>query len=315
MKNLFDKAEYALSDIQFLIDTKAEEGLYIEFKSSGAFNKNRPENRNEIGKDISAFANSDGGIIIYGLAEDSNRQASEITYIDSTKFSADWLQQVIQSNIKRTVPDILIYNIQNPLKSTEQIYLVKITASPNSPHMAMDNKYYRRNNAGNVIMEEYEVRGLYNQNTKTNLEIVDMEKCGTIEPYTTGGGLAYIKCTVNFQIKNIGNTIEHNYKLEIHIPTILLNFDIRESHEFHKLLQRQHGKLNVYSIGNTLPIFQNEITRIVKLNLKITKENIHYLNSDIVLKLYYSSGTKEKIIKLNDLITYNSKQISSADFV
>lgn len=49
-----------------LINNGIEENLHLEYKSSSSLERTEGKKK-EISKDISAFANSDGGTIIYGI--------------------------------------------------------------------------------------------------------------------------------------------------------------------------------------------------------------------------------------------------------
>jgi len=60
------------SDVQQLIDHSIGESVILEYK------REHTSNSKELAKDISAMANSEGGIIIYGLDENKNGQASNI---------------------------------------------------------------------------------------------------------------------------------------------------------------------------------------------------------------------------------------------
>ena len=55
-----------LQDIDQLIATQTQESLHLDYKDSRAIDKSK---REEISKDVSAFANADGGTIIYGVTE------------------------------------------------------------------------------------------------------------------------------------------------------------------------------------------------------------------------------------------------------
>lgn len=60
----FEKEEYTLEDIQQLIQDEIEEDIHLDYKDGRALSKEEKK-RTEITKDVSAFANSAGGIIIY----------------------------------------------------------------------------------------------------------------------------------------------------------------------------------------------------------------------------------------------------------
>ena len=57
-----------LDQLQQLIRDNVEESLSLEYKSAGSFAKSDGK-RAEVVKDVSAFANSSGGVLIYGIAE------------------------------------------------------------------------------------------------------------------------------------------------------------------------------------------------------------------------------------------------------
>ena len=58
--------EYKFSDLEDLINNEVEENLHLDYKSAGSLSK-EDKKKAEITKDVSAFANSDGGIIVYGI--------------------------------------------------------------------------------------------------------------------------------------------------------------------------------------------------------------------------------------------------------
>ncbi len=68
MKDFFSKEEYTEQDINNLISNKAEEAINLEFKSSDSLGT-QEQKKKELAKDVSSFANSEGGIIVYGIRE------------------------------------------------------------------------------------------------------------------------------------------------------------------------------------------------------------------------------------------------------
>ena len=63
MKNNWDE-----SKLNSYIDNAVEEGPELEYKASGSLRKQEGK-KTEITKDVSSFANSAGGTIIYGIKE------------------------------------------------------------------------------------------------------------------------------------------------------------------------------------------------------------------------------------------------------
>jgi predicted HTH transcriptional regulator len=169
MNNFYDKAEYNFQDIMSLIENEIEESIHLDFKEANALEKSDGKKK-EISKDVSAFANSDGGIIIYGIKE-QNHKAHSLTYINGQDFTKEWLEQTINSSIQRRIPDLKIFVIRNSGNIHETIYIVKIPKSFEAPHLCKDKRFYKRFNFESVAMEEYEVRQLYGQKLRSKLAI------------------------------------------------------------------------------------------------------------------------------------------------
>ena len=60
-----------VAEIDKLISDQVQEDLHLDYKESGAIHKTK---KDDISKDVSAFANSDGGLLIYGVRERTSYQ-------------------------------------------------------------------------------------------------------------------------------------------------------------------------------------------------------------------------------------------------
>ena len=69
------------------------ESFHLEYKASGAVDKADNNKKLEMARDVSAFANADGGQIIYGMTEKRSR-----SYSGSTR---DWTPS-LSGNLVRT---------------------------------------------------------------------------------------------------------------------------------------------------------------------------------------------------------------------
>ncbi len=146
------------ADVQALIANGVQESLTLDYKRCGSLEKNK-ERKDEVSKDVSAFANSAGGIILYGVEEDKHLPTGIDVGFDPRVISKEWIEQVINSTIQRRIDGIRIKEV--PLsgpKAGKAIYVVSIPQSHNAPHMANDNRYYKRFNFESVRMDDYEVR-------------------------------------------------------------------------------------------------------------------------------------------------------------
>jgi predicted HTH transcriptional regulator len=164
MKNPVD---WKLEDLQSLIDTGAEEGPQQEFKSAGAL-KVTDREKTEISKDVSSFANSAGGIIVYGMDEEPAppHKATALTPINPQEFSKEWLEQVINSRIQPHIQDLVIRSIDIAATSSRRVAYVIIIPASFTAHQAYDKRYYKRYNFQSVPMEDYEIRQTLNRRQK-----------------------------------------------------------------------------------------------------------------------------------------------------
>jgi Putative DNA-binding domain len=149
-----------IEEIKKIIADEVQESLHLDYKDSRAIDKNK---KGEIAKDVSAFANSDGGMLIYGVSEKNQLPESIDGGIDfvATKCTREWLEQVINSNISPKIEGIRISSIL--LSQNYCLYAVAIPKSFRGPHQSSDKKYYKRYNFESVAMEDYEINDVRNR--------------------------------------------------------------------------------------------------------------------------------------------------------
>jgi len=89
-------------ELQTLIDNQAVENLQLEFKCYNFANGKVPDKeKNDLLKEITSFANADGGLIIMGIDEEGKGVASKLMDIGCTLSEFDGIQLAIyQSSIR-----------------------------------------------------------------------------------------------------------------------------------------------------------------------------------------------------------------------
>ena len=151
-----------LEDIQQLKVTAAPESKTIEYKEK--LNLEKPEDRIEFACDVSSFANTDGGHLIYGVAEDKGVPVG-IPGIDIE--NADELNLQIESICKDSIdprlPDI---SIPPPihLENDSFIQILYIPPSWKSPHMVKAgnrSRFYARGNSGKFQLDVHQIRDAF----------------------------------------------------------------------------------------------------------------------------------------------------------
>lgn len=153
--------EWDITDVQRLINQNEKESAYLEYKACDAL-QNNDRSKNEISKDVSAFANAGGGIIIYGIIEDDGIPVEIDKGYAQNEIDKEWLDQVINSRIRRKIDGVKIHQIPlDNVSGDRVIYLVSIPQSRRAPHQAWDKKFYTRRNFLSEPMEEYEIRDIF----------------------------------------------------------------------------------------------------------------------------------------------------------
>ena len=126
-------SDWSLEFLQNLIENQVQESIDLEYKNSLALNK-KDRCKDEISKDVSAFANSAGGVIIYGIEEQKHVPVKIDDGVDPNEISKEWLEQVISSRIQRKIDNIRIHQI--PINDSNVAYVVEIPQSSRAPHQA-----------------------------------------------------------------------------------------------------------------------------------------------------------------------------------
>jgi hypothetical protein len=159
--------EWDRSDLEALLANQVQESLTLDYKDSRAISK---ENgfRNEISKDVSAFANSAGGQVIFGIREAGHLPSGIDDGVDPSLFTREWLEQLINSTIRPRLQGLVIRQIA--LDASKVAYAIEVPQARGlAPHQANDHKYYKRFNFQSVPMEDYEVRDALRRSTTPSL--------------------------------------------------------------------------------------------------------------------------------------------------
>lgn len=158
--------------LQNLISGEIEESLTLEYKSAEALDRNETKKK-EITKDVSAMANSAGGVIVYGIREfdqENRRHLPErITPVDRRQYPREWVEQIIQA-IRPRIDGIVIHSVNLSSGESHVAFVIEIPQS-NTAHQASDHRYYKRFNFQAVPMEDYEIRDVIFREQTPNIAL------------------------------------------------------------------------------------------------------------------------------------------------
>lgn len=139
-----------LEDIEGLLKRQLDEYHTLEYKGAQILSK--PD---DLSKSISAFLNSNGGLIIIGIREDRQAQnpkrvVAKMRYrvqFVGVEYNKERVEQLIFDHLHfSSKPDIRIYPIKNPSDPDEALYLIDVPSGDDPPYQAGDFRYYHRSN-------------------------------------------------------------------------------------------------------------------------------------------------------------------------
>jgi Putative DNA-binding domain len=200
--------------LQSYIDNFIEEGQSLEYKAAAAL-KRTDGGMNEITKDVSAMANSAGGVVIYGVKEYDEKEKKhlpeKIDPLDRTEFTKEWLEHVI-NNIEPRIKGLLIHPVPLASGPNDVTYVVEIPQGTTA-HQARNLRYYRRYNFEVLAMRDHEVKDVINRSVVPDATVEF--GCEMIGKSDNGHRYRLL-----VTIKNLGLILINHFQLQFTFPNL-----------------------------------------------------------------------------------------------
>ena len=139
---------------------RVQEGAYIDYKRKLS-GKKKKEAHKEFLKDITAFANANGGLLVLGVKEPSEDQSVDDQIIgleDGTEL-AKTLERLAASSVEPRIPGLLVNPVT--ISDTHAVVAVYIPNSMIKSHMVnymKDRTFFIRHTESSVPMATHEIR-------------------------------------------------------------------------------------------------------------------------------------------------------------
>lgn len=163
--------------LQRFVDDQEVEADNLDFKTCDALrlhNKTRDKIRTELSKDVSALANSAGGVIVYGIREGKGGHAVSIDdeYAFDTARKGDLTAEDLANKIAAVVQPTPVINVHRVDLSSGRYALVVEVERQLRGCQASDGRYYRRAGRTTYALSDWEVRELV---SRRGVPHVDLE--------------------------------------------------------------------------------------------------------------------------------------------
>ncbi len=149
--------------IQALVDNEVEESKWLEYKQTICLDSDG--DKKEFLKDVSAFANTEGGYLIYGIAEGEGEDKGKPKEIVGIEGSVDEIKQRMEQILETGLaPRLYGHTIQSYTIDDKTVLVIHVPVSWNRPHMVIkgeDYRFYERTNAGVTKMSVDRLRNAF----------------------------------------------------------------------------------------------------------------------------------------------------------
>lgn len=152
-------------------DASIEETIIFDAK------KEIPPKNSDVAKDVSAMANSAGGVIVFGIEEDVNGRPTIPSPLE-LKGQRERIDNIIKTSISE-VPVFSVSAIESEADSSKGYLVLIIPPSERAPHMVVvknDRRYYGRGETGNYVLSEPEIARLYERRQQTTQNLLPLLK-------------------------------------------------------------------------------------------------------------------------------------------
>ena len=236
---MFDQLN-SLEDIDGLITSGIRESETLEYKQGSV--RLVARDHAEVAKDVSAFANSSGGLLIYGVATDSSDRTKPLQRVQILPANIDVILQVISTHIRQPIPGLRYKTL--PMGSSPEVFLIDVPQSDLAPHQVatQDYRYYRRQGPQSMPMSHDLVELYFSRRAAAVLEPLVSMKDLSQPPPLGGGWLLEFRVELENHGKRLGKFAMLQISADTGGPVRQLRTISRESQVF----PRQEGTRKIY---------------------------------------------------------------------
>lgn len=202
--------------IEEFVENNKEENLLIDFKTVNNAELSNKNDHHNFAKALSGFANSDGGLIVWGVDARKNKQGIDCACgykeIEPLSLFVSKLNEFTGQFVRPIVEGVKHKKIE---KSKDKGFAITlIPPSEEGPHMAKAglDRYYKRSGDSFYRMEHYDIEDMFGRRKKPKLSLyTDIIVSGT--GHTREGDIYWRSVIIS--IKNTGRGLAKHVCLKL----------------------------------------------------------------------------------------------------
>ena len=184
-----------------------------------------------LSKQLSAFANGAGGHIVLGL-DDDGRIDGGIPVDLKKGGTRSWLEDVVPGLCD---PPLAAFNVHEILRQSDgsailpghAVYVIEVPPSDLAPHQALDLRYYLRIAGKSRPMGNVHLHDVLRRTRNPVLDVQRVAPYGTAERITSDPRGPKVHVPFRVWIESRGRTLAHHVGLELVLPRLVVNRELR----------------------------------------------------------------------------------------
>jgi hypothetical protein len=144
-----------------LVTNSVTEAYDLDFKAE--LYGNSDKDKRSCAGDVAALANTAGGVVVLGIAEDDQARAAAAPGVALSDGEVGRIRQIVASLVS-PLPTFDILQVEDPQQAGRGFLLIAVPRSPSAPHAVLVNdglRFPKRNGATTTYLSEPEVAAAY----------------------------------------------------------------------------------------------------------------------------------------------------------
>ena len=256
---------------QDLIDLAADEHSYQEFKATPFIEKDgavAPGFLGRLSKQVSAFANGNGGWLFLGIDDRGNIDGGVSMDLKGGGVRS-WLEDVVPGCVE---PQLVVFNVYevarggpgSHIEPGKAVYVVEIPPSHDAPHQAIDYRYYLRIAGKSRPMGHLNVQDVSRRVRTPRVELQRIAPFGTPELVMDDPRGPKVILSFNCHIANAGRVLAQHVGGEFILPRVLVGRELRQRMLADEVeISQRPGQIHVFRY-RPQPLFPGQDTVLLR---------------------------------------------------